>query len=238
MDRATWLAERRAAVEADYTRDGPTYDDGYDPTTPTHRRFVTRLIETCPRGGTLLDAPCGTGPYFKMVKAAGRDVVGADQSVGMLAAAHMKHPDVRLEMVGLQELAFDAEFDATMTIDAMEHVPPEEWPIVLANLKRSVRPGGHLYLTVEEGEDREIETSFADIQARGLPGVRGETVADGTGGYHLLPGPCAGSALARGGGSRSRGRGRRVVRRARLRLSPPPVRQPSGSSVSEAELMQ
>jgi 2-polyprenyl-3-methyl-5-hydroxy-6-metoxy-1,4-benzoquinol methylase len=188
MDRATWLAERRAAVEADYTRDGPTYDDGYDAATPTHRHFVTRLIETCPPGGTLLDAPCGTGPYFEMVLAADRNVVGADQSVGMLAAAHMKHPDVRLEMVGLQELAFDAEFDATMTVDAMEHVPPEDWPVVLANLKRAVRPGGHLYLTVEEAEEREIEASFADIQARGLPGVRGETVADDTGGYHFYPG--------------------------------------------------
>jgi cyclopropane fatty-acyl-phospholipid synthase-like methyltransferase len=123
-----------------------------------------------------------------MVLAADRNVVGADQSVGMLAAAHMKHPDVRLEMVGLQELAFDAEFDATMTIDAMEHVPPEQWPIVLANLKRAVRPGGHLYLTVEEAEEREIEASFADIEARGLPGVRGETVADDTGGYHYYPG--------------------------------------------------
>jgi hypothetical protein len=38
MDRATWLAERRAAVEADYTRDGPTYDDGYDPAKPSGSR--------------------------------------------------------------------------------------------------------------------------------------------------------------------------------------------------------
>ena len=26
MDRAAWLRERRAAVEADYDRDAPTYD--------------------------------------------------------------------------------------------------------------------------------------------------------------------------------------------------------------------
>ena len=136
MDRAAWLRERRASVEADYTRDASTYDDGYDPITVVHRRFVDRLIETTPEGGTLLDAPCGTGPYFGMILAAGRQVVGADQSAGMLERASVKHPDVRLEHVGLQELAFDGAFDAAMCIDAMEHVPPEEWPLVLTNLRQ------------------------------------------------------------------------------------------------------
>ena len=40
-----------------------------------------------------------------------------------------------------------------MTIDAMENVTPEDWPPVLANLRRAVRPGGHLYLTVEEADE-------------------------------------------------------------------------------------
>ena len=40
MDRAAWLSERRASVEVDYTRDASTYDDGYDPITVVHRRFV------------------------------------------------------------------------------------------------------------------------------------------------------------------------------------------------------
>ena len=67
MERAAWLAERRAVVEADYTRDASTYDEGYDPVTPTHRSFVTRLLATVPSDGSLLDAPCGTGPYVGMV---------------------------------------------------------------------------------------------------------------------------------------------------------------------------
>jgi hypothetical protein len=34
----------------------------------------------------------------------------------------------------------------------MENVPPEQWPLVLANLHRAVRPGGVMYLTViDEG---------------------------------------------------------------------------------------
>jgi hypothetical protein len=57
MHRREWLAERRAAVEQDYTRDAPTYDDGYDPVTPVHLRFVARLIETCPEAVQRLVRP-------------------------------------------------------------------------------------------------------------------------------------------------------------------------------------
>jgi SAM-dependent methyltransferase len=187
MDRTAWLLERRAAVEADYTRDAATYDDGYDPATPVHRRFVERLIATIPEGGTILDAPCGTGPYFAMILAAGRHVVGADQSAGMLERAGQKHPDVPLEHVGLQELSFDGRFDAAMCVDAMEHVPPEGWPLVLGNLRRSVVPGGHLYLTIEQVDRSRLERAFDEGTAAGLPVVFGDRVDPGTGGYHHYP---------------------------------------------------
>jgi ubiquinone/menaquinone biosynthesis C-methylase UbiE len=185
MDRREWLAERRAAVEREYTREAPTYDERYDPATPEHRRFVGRLIETCPPAGAVLDAPCGTGPYVGMVLDAGRVVVGADQSAGMLDRARAKHPSVRFEKVGLQELAFDGEFDAAMCIDAMENVPPEDWPLVLANLRRAVRSGGHVYLTVEEIDRPEIDAAFEELTAAGVPAVYGEVVSGDTAGYHF-----------------------------------------------------
>jgi len=187
MDRAAWLAERRMAVEADYSSDAATYDDGYDPATPVHRGFVARLIETCPPGGSVLDAACGTGPYIGMVREAGRAVVGVDQSTGMLARARSKYPDVRFAHVGLQEIAFDGEFDAAMCTDAMEHVPPEDWPLVLGNLRRAVRPGGHVYLTVEEVERERRDEAFAEAVADGSPAVDGEAAVLSTGGYHYYP---------------------------------------------------
>ena len=82
---------------------------------------------------------CGTGKYFAMVLDAGRRVVGTDQSTGMLARARARFPAVPLERVGLQELDFEAEFDAVMCIDAMENVPPEDWPTVVGNLRRALR---------------------------------------------------------------------------------------------------
>ena len=187
MDRTAWLSERRAAVRAEYDAEAATYDDLPYPTT-SHTSFIDRLIGTTPPGGLILDAPCGTGQYFGRVRDAGRRVVGIDQSGGMLEEARRRGIAERVEQVGLQELAFDGEFDAAMTVDALENVPPEDWPLVLRSLRRAVRPGSHLYLTVEEVDDPEIEEAWRANRERGLPAVRGEIVEGDVAGYHYYPG--------------------------------------------------
>jgi SAM-dependent methyltransferase len=121
------------------------------------------------------------------VLAAGRAVTGTDQSSGMLARAAEKHPEAVTEHVGLQELPYDAEFDAVICVDAMENVFPEDWPVVLANLRRAVRPGGEVYLTVERTPEPVLIESFAEATAQGLPVVHGEMVARGGAGYHYYP---------------------------------------------------
>jgi hypothetical protein len=75
-----------------------------------------------------------------------------------------------------------------LTIDAMQHIPPEDWPGVLANLRGAVRPGGLLYLTVQELEQHHLERAFASLSARGLPAVRGELANGNPAGYHFFPG--------------------------------------------------
>jgi SAM-dependent methyltransferase len=187
MDRQAWLAERRAAVEAAYDAEAPTYDEHPYPV-EMQQRFIARLLDACPRNGLVLDAPCGTGQYFALVAAAGCRVVGIDQSAGMLEQARARSIAVALSQIGLQELTFDGEFDAVMTVDAMENVFPEDWPRVLANLHRALRPGGHLYLTVEETAETAIDEAFSTLVGRGLPVIRGEVIEGDVAGYHYYPG--------------------------------------------------
>lgn len=187
MDRALWLRDRREAVRAEYDLEAPDYDAHPYPTT-SHGRFVDRLVAEVPVGGTILDAPCGTGRYFPRIAGAGRRVVGIDQAAGMLQQARVRGLAQRLEQVGLQELAFEAEFDGALTVDAMENVPPEDWPLVLRNLVRSVRPDAPLYVTVEEIADADVDAAFRAAQDAGLPAVRGEVVEGDTAGYHFYPG--------------------------------------------------
>jgi ubiquinone/menaquinone biosynthesis C-methylase UbiE len=187
MDRQAWLRERRRSAEERHdTIHAFTYDDQWGEIGATHRRFLADLIQRCPPGGTILDAACGTGKCFGMILDAGRRVVGTDQSVGMLSRARARFPAVPTEKIGLQELSFAAEFDAVMCVDAMENIAPEDWPTVLGNLRRALRAGGHLYLTVEQVDEQELDRVFADAIARGLPVVRGEEADEG---YHYYPPP-------------------------------------------------
>ena len=54
-----------------------------------------------------------------------------------------------VEQTGLQELAHVATFDGVLCIDAMEHVPPEDWPRVVHNLGRACGDGGLVYLSLK-----------------------------------------------------------------------------------------
>jgi SAM-dependent methyltransferase len=187
MDRAEWLAERRTAVERSYDTDAPTYDE-YDPATPMHRRSVARLLGLLPQGGAVLDAACGTAPYAGLVLDAGLAYIGADQSAGMMSIARAKWPAARFEHVGLQELSFESVFDGVMCIDAMEHVPPEDWPNVVAAFHRALRPDGHLLLTLEEIEKEAIDEAFTVSSDEGSPATYGEVTEGDTAGYHFYPG--------------------------------------------------
>jgi 2-polyprenyl-3-methyl-5-hydroxy-6-metoxy-1,4-benzoquinol methylase len=94
-----------------------------------------------------------------------------------------------VELLGLQEVAYTDAFDGVLCIDAMEHVPPEDWPVVVRNLGRALRTGGFLYMSLEVLADQEahVHRALDDAIAKGLPAVRGEDVGEDTGGYHFYP---------------------------------------------------
>ena len=149
MDRRAWLAERRAAVVAAYDAEAATYGDHEYPS-DLQQEWVARVLRRIPPGGVVLDAPCGTGKYFPLVAAAGHRVAGVDQSAGMLARAQARGIAFSLEQLALQDMSYEREFDAVITVDAMENIPPEDWPLVLANLHQAARPGGLMYMTVKK----------------------------------------------------------------------------------------
>ncbi len=190
--RAAFLAERRALGPARMDKlFAPGYDDGWGHVNPSHHDFVGRLIDLTPAGSLLLDAACGTGKYWPQLLAAGRRVVGTDRSAGMLAQAAAKLRGAELHQLALEQLVSAAElagrFAGLLCVDAMENVPPEDWPVVLAGFRRAVRPGGPVYLTVEipGPDDREA------AQRPRPPLVRGEVLWPDThgGGYHYYPAP-------------------------------------------------
>jgi SAM-dependent methyltransferase len=196
MDRLTWLKEqRRISEEQEDKIYSPIYDELWGEIDPVHRRCFDRFLGSCPPKAQILDAPCGTGKYWPMILDSGRTVFGIDQSQGMLDRAHAKFPHVPIQKVGLQEMSFDQEFDGVVCMDALEMVPPEDWPIVLGNFYRALKPGGYFYFTVEVTSEEEIARAFEDGRQAGLPIVYGEWAYEGgyfgewaqAGGYHYYP---------------------------------------------------
>jgi SAM-dependent methyltransferase len=182
-DRMAFLAERRVvSVHRFDTVHSSHYDQYWGAIGTTHAEFVTRLTRRVRAGGEVLDAACGTGKYWPALLAAGLQVMGTDQSAGMLAQASRKHPGVAVRVLALQDLAVTADlagrFDGVLCVDALECVAPEHWPGVAAGLAGAVRTGAPAYVTVE-------------LPAGPLPAatdprqVPGEVIEGG--GYHYYP---------------------------------------------------
>ncbi len=189
MDRIDWLKEMRRHCEAEYDRAAPLYWDQYGLySNITHQQFIQEFLSRLPPGSTILDAACGAGRYLPFLLEKQHSVLAVDQSEGMLARAREKFPQVRFEKVGLQEMSYQGVFDGAICMDAMENVPPEDWPRVLGNFRRALKPGGHLYFTaetIEMADEKEIREAYEKSLQAGLPVVFGEWPDEGV--YHYHP---------------------------------------------------
>jgi ubiquinone/menaquinone biosynthesis C-methylase UbiE len=175
-DRTAWLRRLRQENAEQEDALSAVYDERWGKIDETHRAFVERFLSSLPPGGRVLDAACGTGKYFGMVLRSGRSALGVDHSAGHLARAREKFPDVSSELRDLQELPYREEFDGLMCVDAMEMIPPEDWPVVLAGFRRALSPGGRLYLTVERVPEDAVRRATQEARRSGLPAVDGEVV--------------------------------------------------------------
>src|SRR3954451_22255349 len=98
-----------------------------------------------PRPWRILDAGCGSGRTMEMLAGYG-EVSGVDLSAAAVATARNRgFHDVRRGR--LEALPWDnASFDVATCLDVVEHVPDDRR--ALAELRRVVRPGGFLLVTV------------------------------------------------------------------------------------------
>jgi 2-polyprenyl-3-methyl-5-hydroxy-6-metoxy-1,4-benzoquinol methylase len=184
MERAEWLNQVRQQTEAVYDHLAPAFwvTFGFYENA-MHRQFIDKMLNQLVPNSYLLDAGCGAGRYDGLLLESGHRVLGIDQSGNMLGRARQHFPldsyaELRYEKIGLQEMRFQAEFDAAICIDALEHVFPEDWPGILKRFQRALKPGGLLYVTVEQAEPEELQQSYEKALAQGLPVVFGE-LADG-----------------------------------------------------------
>lgn len=189
MDRQEWLSRIRQENEEEYDSVwAPDYGEKYGLySNITHQKFIQEFLSLLPHPSSILDAACGAGRYFPALLGEGHTVVGIDQSAGMLAKARSKYPQVELVKIGLQELVYLEQFDGIICMDAMEHICPEDWPLVVYHFQEALKSRGFLYFTVEQAAEEAIQQAFIRAQKAGLPVVMGEFPDEQT--YHYYPSP-------------------------------------------------
>jgi len=183
-DRGAWLWDLRRVNERQEDALVDDFDALYGEIEPAHQTFIERFLSGLPPDGRVLDAACGTGKYFPLVLASGRRLLGVDHAGAYLARAATKFPQVPTDKHDLQDLPYLGEFDGVLCMDAMEFVPPEDWPVVLERFHRALRPGGWLYLTVELAPADRVRAANQAARRSGLPVVDGEVIWDEPDGYY------------------------------------------------------
>jgi SAM-dependent methyltransferase len=101
-------------------------------------------------GRRILDAGCGSGPLFAALRDRGAILTGIDKSAGMLALARRRlGADADLQMAELgSPLPFpDGTFDDVTASLVLHYL--EDWGPALAELRRVLKPGGRLIVSVD-----------------------------------------------------------------------------------------
>ena len=100
-------------------------------------------------GRQVLDVGCGSGPLFASLRDRGAIVTGTDSSAGMLELARKRlGPDAVLHLADLRDpLPLpDGAFDDVVASLVLHYL--EDWTAPLAELRRVLKPGGRLIMSV------------------------------------------------------------------------------------------
>jgi SAM-dependent methyltransferase len=119
---------------------------------------------------SLVDIGCGDGRFLAEVRKRwpDRTVLGIDSSEDAAELARRMSPDVPVETRDILRSPLDGRFDVATLLDVIEHVPPDSLPSFLQSVSRTLRPGGHLVLTVPHRNEPLIGKHYQHFDSNGL----------------------------------------------------------------------
>ena len=104
-------------------------------------------------GGPVADLGCGPGRVTVHLEKLGLDAFGIDLSPGMVAVARRAHPHLRFETGTMTGLDLpDAALAGALVWYSTVHTPIDELPVMFAEFRRVLAPGGHLLIAFKVGD--------------------------------------------------------------------------------------
>jgi SAM-dependent methyltransferase len=158
-----------------------------DPVEPLLERFHDALPAR-DSGPRVLDAGCGHGRDAAWLGARGCRVVGLDFAAAQLEHAREVAPAAALVRGDLRRLPLAAgAFDGALAMASLLHLPREALPGAIEGLRRALRPGGVLAVSVQRelGDGSETDDGVEDGDASPTEAFGGE------GRYFVAHGPDA-----------------------------------------------
>jgi SAM-dependent methyltransferase len=106
-------------------------------------RYLRKLVDLVPKGGSVLDLGCGAGVPVASRLARKASVLGVDISPRQIELARENVPAALFRQGDMVAMKFPREmFDAVCAFYSITHVPREEHALLLRRIATWLRPGG------------------------------------------------------------------------------------------------
>jgi SAM-dependent methyltransferase len=147
-----YLAVTRKFYEANAESYATTTAQMYD------NEWLERFASVVRPRGRILDVGCAAGRDSRWFADRGFSVDGIDLSPTLIDAAKAAVPSARFVVMNFMDLDFPNQtFDGIWCSCVLLHVPRHEAPAAVGHLASRLKPGGHIYILVKEGQSEGLE---------------------------------------------------------------------------------
>ena len=114
-------------------------------------------------GGQVADLGCGPGYVTAHLEQLGLAAFGVDASPAMIELARQSYPGLRFTVGSMAALDIaDGVLGGVLSRWSIIHTPPPELPVILAEFRRVLAPGGHLLVGFSASDDPSHPTQVFD----------------------------------------------------------------------------